>query len=345
MNTDLGSWQKERAGHEKYALKDPKHRQPSHRAPFPSIAKKLLDKSALKINNRTGGINKATDSLTKEEVEPITELSSETLDSYKEKAKKSSDSLTSQGKYRQANDRTMNVMKATGKQMDKTVSNIRKALNRESVVNEVMDEPNYSSSIQARQKKADASKTNDATTSAEIGTPAQLSLKQTPKKLETPVYESRQLQIVREAMADAKKKDAAKKSAFGGGKFPQAKRKKLKESVESETLYLRSIFDSDLFSKMKELFRRSCHGGNSNTRFMETAYTLGKVDMEHWGDLLDEIEECIMSCKDSSDKAYLKEIHEKIKEAGTKMYEDQEEFERDMPRYNTETLVDDTNVR
>jgi hypothetical protein len=140
-------------------------------------------------------------------------------------------------------------------------------------------------------------------------------------------------------------KDAAKKSAFGGGKFPQAKRKKLSESVESETLYLRSIFDSDLFSKMKELFRRSCHGGNSNTRFMETAYTLGKVDMEHWGDLLDEIEECIMSCKDSSDKAYLKEIHEKIKEAGTKMYEDKEEFERDMPRYNTETLGDDTNVR
>ena len=76
---------------------------------------------------------------------------------------------------------------------------------KEGVVNEVMDEPNYSLSIQARQKKADVSKTNDA------GTPAQLSLKVAPKKLETPVYESRQLQIVREAMAYAKKKDAAKK--------------------------------------------------------------------------------------------------------------------------------------
>ena len=226
-----------------------------------------------------------------EEVKPITELSADTLDRYKEKAKKSSDSLTGQGKYRQANDRTMNVMKATGKQMDKTVANIRKALNRESVVkleegrpsqrhplegheyhkksndalvhiakdahaaaeamkshnttaenkyrdqasdsatvryfrqkngmpewykkkyghvkegvvNEVMDEPNYSLSIQARQKKAQVAKTNDA------GTPAQLSLKATPKKLETPVYESRQMQIVREALADAKKKDAAKK--------------------------------------------------------------------------------------------------------------------------------------
>jgi len=140
-----------------------------------------------------------------EEVEPITELSADTLDRYKEKAKKSSDSLTGQGKYRQANDRTMNVMKATGKQINKTVANIRKALNRESVVNEVMDEPNYSSSIQARQKKAEVAKKTDA------GTPAQLSLKPTPKKLETPVYESRQLEIVREAMADAKKKDAAKK--------------------------------------------------------------------------------------------------------------------------------------
>ena len=226
---------------------------------------------------------------TNEEVKPITELSADTLDRYKEKAKKSSDSLTSQGKYRQANDRTMNVMKATGKQINKTVASIRKALNREEVVqegrpsqrhplegheyhkksndalvhiakdahaaaeamkshnttaenkyrdqasdsatvryfrqkngmpewykkkyghvkegvvNEVMDEPNYSLSIQARQKKAQVAKTNDA------GTPAQLSLKATPKKLETPVYESRQMQIVREALADAKKKDAAKK--------------------------------------------------------------------------------------------------------------------------------------
>lgn len=96
---------------------------------------------------------------TNEDVEPITELSSETLDSYKEKAKKSSDSLTGQGKYRQANDRTMNVMKATGKQIDKTVSNIRKSLNSESTISE-----------------------------------------------------SRRLNIVREAMADAKKKDQKKKS-------------------------------------------------------------------------------------------------------------------------------------
>ena len=66
------------------------------------------------------------------EGEPIHELSSDALDRYKVKAKQSADELTSQGKYRQANDRTMNVMKATGKQIDNTVTNIRKALNRES---------------------------------------------------------------------------------------------------------------------------------------------------------------------------------------------------------------------
>ena len=238
---------------------------------------------------------------TNEEVKPITELSADTLDRYKEKAKKSSDSLTGQGKYRQANDRTMNVMKATGKQINKTVASIRKALNREEVVqegrpsqrhplegheyhkksndalvhiakdahaaaeamkshnttaenkyrdqasdsatvryfrqkngmpewykkkyghvkegvvNEVMDEPNYSLSIQARQKKADVSK-KDVNYPA---SPAQLTLKPSNK---SQIKESRQLQIVREAMADAKKKDQLKKKekkleASGGDKF------------------------------------------------------------------------------------------------------------------------------
>lgn len=72
-------------------------------------------------------------------------------------------------------------------------------------------------------QKEEVSKTT-ANMPADIGTPAQLSLRVTPKKLETPVYESRQLQIVREAMADAKKKDAAKKkeqkvSTGGDDKF------------------------------------------------------------------------------------------------------------------------------
>jgi hypothetical protein len=133
-------------------------------------------------------------------------------------------------------------------------------------------------------------------------------------------------------------KKKAKKSAFGG-KFPKAKDKKkvkVNESVESETLYLRSVFDSDLYSKMKELFRKCCHGGDSKNKYMEIAYTLGKVDMEYWGPLLDEIEDCINSSKDQSDKAYLTAILNKIKDAGTQLYQDQEEFEKNNPRHNPE---------
>lgn len=69
-----------------------------------------------------------------EEVEQIDELSDTTLASYKEKAKKSADELTAQGKHKQATDRWGNVMKATGKQIEKTTANIRKALNKEGYV-------------------------------------------------------------------------------------------------------------------------------------------------------------------------------------------------------------------
>jgi hypothetical protein len=76
-----------------------------------------------------------------EEVESIDELSSGLLDRYKEKAKKSADDLTAQGKYSQANDRTLNVMRATGKQINKTVAGIKKTLNKEEYVEEaVMDQ-------------------------------------------------------------------------------------------------------------------------------------------------------------------------------------------------------------
>jgi len=70
--------------------------------------------------------------LTPESVE-VNEVSSELLGRYKEKAKKSADALTAAGKHKQSTDRWMNVMKATGKQMDKTTASIRKALNKEDV--------------------------------------------------------------------------------------------------------------------------------------------------------------------------------------------------------------------
>jgi len=66
----------------------------------------------------------------KEEVE-VNEVSSELLGRYKEKAKQSADTLTAAGKHRQAADRHMNVMKATGKQMAHTISNLKKSLKQE----------------------------------------------------------------------------------------------------------------------------------------------------------------------------------------------------------------------
>ena len=63
--------------------------------------------------------------------EVIDEVSSELLDRYKTKAKKSADDLASKGQYKQSTDRTLNVMKATGKQIEKTTAGIKKALNRE----------------------------------------------------------------------------------------------------------------------------------------------------------------------------------------------------------------------
>ena len=63
--------------------------------------------------------------------EAIDEVSSELLDRYKTKAKKSADDLASKGQYKQSNDRTLNVMKATGKQIEKTTASIKKALNKE----------------------------------------------------------------------------------------------------------------------------------------------------------------------------------------------------------------------
>ena len=63
--------------------------------------------------------------------EQINEISSKTLDSYKEKAKKSADELESKGQYKKSTDRWMNIMKATGKQIEKTTSNIKKALKKE----------------------------------------------------------------------------------------------------------------------------------------------------------------------------------------------------------------------
>jgi hypothetical protein len=66
-----------------------------------------------------------------EDTNVISEISDATLNSYKEKAKKSADDLSSKGQHKKSTDRWMGVMKATGKQIEKTTASIKKHLNKE----------------------------------------------------------------------------------------------------------------------------------------------------------------------------------------------------------------------
>ena len=66
-----------------------------------------------------------------EDTNVISEISNATLDSYKEKAKKSADDLSSKGQYKKSTNRWSNVMKATGKQIDRTTASIKKHLTKE----------------------------------------------------------------------------------------------------------------------------------------------------------------------------------------------------------------------
>jgi len=58
----------------------------------------------------------------------INEVSDATLTSYKQKAHKSAEQLSAAGQHRAATDRYGNIMKATGKQIDRTTKNIARAL-------------------------------------------------------------------------------------------------------------------------------------------------------------------------------------------------------------------------
>jgi hypothetical protein len=83
-------------------------------------------------------------SMKKEEVEELDEVSSEMLDRYKEKAKKSADELSATGQHKKSTDRWGNIMKATGKQITKTAAGIGKALRGEEV--EHLEEKNVPTS-------------------------------------------------------------------------------------------------------------------------------------------------------------------------------------------------------
>ena len=87
---------------------------------------------ASKMNNHTDALNHYRG--VKEE--SINELSSDLLQRYKDKARKSADELTAKGEHGKALDRTMSRMKANGKQIEKTASGIKKALNKEEALSE-----------------------------------------------------------------------------------------------------------------------------------------------------------------------------------------------------------------
>jgi ribosomal protein L12E/L44/L45/RPP1/RPP2 len=86
-----------------------------------------------KITLATDYVDTVGNYLSTKNEEVVSEVSSELLDRYKEKAKKSADDLSSKGQYKKSTDRWMNVMKATGKQIEKTTANIRKSLHGEEV--------------------------------------------------------------------------------------------------------------------------------------------------------------------------------------------------------------------
>jgi hypothetical protein len=67
----------------------------------------------------TSGKRYTGDSVEYSDNNVISEISNDTLNSYKDKAKKSADTLHAKGQYKKSADRWLNVMKATGKQIDK----------------------------------------------------------------------------------------------------------------------------------------------------------------------------------------------------------------------------------
>jgi hypothetical protein len=70
-------------------------------------------------------------------IQQLDELKNSTLQSYKEKASASADEMESKGQYGKALDRRTNIMKATGKQIEKTSANIGRALRGEKVKEQV----------------------------------------------------------------------------------------------------------------------------------------------------------------------------------------------------------------
>jgi len=74
-----------------------------------------------------------------EEISQVDEISSELLGKYKEKARTSADKLLANKQYRKSTNREMGIFRATGKQIEKTTAEIRKALRKEETEGEQIE--------------------------------------------------------------------------------------------------------------------------------------------------------------------------------------------------------------
>lgn len=119
-DVDLGEAELE----ESFVVKDHQGKR-VHVAYSEGEAKKKAEELSKKTGKKHDVVFTRSAVVTKEEV-TLDEVSSELLDRYKDKAKQSADALAGKGDYKKSSDRWLNVMKATGKQIDKTVENIKK---------------------------------------------------------------------------------------------------------------------------------------------------------------------------------------------------------------------------
>jgi pyruvate/2-oxoglutarate dehydrogenase complex dihydrolipoamide acyltransferase (E2) component len=96
-----------------------------------AIVQKAADNRAISLANIAGVVpNNVAEGSADWPFDSVNEVSDATLTSYKEKARQSAEQLSAAGKHRAATDRYGNIMKATGRQIDRTTKNIARALGK-----------------------------------------------------------------------------------------------------------------------------------------------------------------------------------------------------------------------
>ena len=102
---------------------------PAAAAQAKAIVQKAADDRAISLANIARVVpNNVSEASGAWPFDSVNEVSDATLASYKQKAHKSAEQLSAAGQHRAATDRYGNIMKATGKQIDRTTKNIARAL-------------------------------------------------------------------------------------------------------------------------------------------------------------------------------------------------------------------------